>query len=372
MKIGIDIRTAGGEKAGKGWFTFNITRELLKLDKKNQYFLYADSGIAGFEEFENAQLVIIEAQGFAWHRAVIKDLKKQEVEIFLAPSSFIIPALLPKKSPIKTVVTVHDLIAFLYPTTHNKKAVIIEKLLLKKALKKATHLTTVSENTKKDLMEKFSTPEEKISLIQCAASDHLIPIERTEKSLGNLKKFQSKTNLPHKFFLSVGTIEPRKNYETLIQAFSMIHKKHPNHHLLIVGGQGWGKNELEDLIRKNYLQKYVHFLGYVTSKTLNRIYNLAEAFVFPSYYEGFGMPPLEAMQAGCPVIASHTSSIPEVVGEAAMLCDPGNPAEFAKAMDSIAKNEQARQELINKGRIQSKNFSWEDSAQKLYSLIKTL
>ncbi|MFA4890954.1 MAG: glycosyltransferase family 1 protein [Candidatus Gracilibacteria bacterium] len=382
MKIGIDIRTAGGEKAGKGQFTFCITRELLKIDRENRYFLYTNSGIAGFEEFKNVEMVIIDAKGLTWHRAVMKDLKKQEIKIFFAPSSFIIPALLSKKSGIKTIITIHDLVSFIFPATHDKKARLIEKIFLKRAIKKATALTTVSENTKRDIIEKFGLADatsatsglagdpadlasEKIQIIPCAASEDFSPVERSEE-------FIQKTNLPEKFFLAVGTIEPRKNYETLIQAFAMIRQLHPNHHLLIAGKQGWGSENLEELIRENYLQKYVHFLGYVTNKTLNKLYNLAEALIFPSYYEGFGIPPLEAMQAGCPVISSHSSSMPEVIGDAAIFCDPSSPAEFAKAMETLLSSPSLRLDLVNKGRIQSKKFSWAASAQKLYTLIKTL
>jgi glycosyltransferase involved in cell wall biosynthesis len=372
MKIGIDIRTAGGEKAGKGRFTFNIVRSLLKQDKKSRYFLYADSGIAGFEEFENAQLVVIDAKGLSWHRAVIKDLKYQEIDTFFAPTSFIIPALLPKKSQTRVILTVHDLIAFLYPTSHEFKAVVLEKFFMKKALKKANKITTVSENTKKDLVQKFSINEEKIQTIPCAASENFFPIKRTDENIEKLNRFIKKTNLPRKYFLAVGTVEERKNIDTLIQALAMINQKHPKHHLLIVGKPGWGhyQESLEDLINKNYLQKYVHFLGYVTNKTLNKLYNLAEAFVFPSYYEGFGMPPLEAMQAGCPVISSHSSSMPEVLKDAALFADPSNPSEFASAMENIINDQNLRTDLVNKGRIQSKNFSWDSSAQNFLNLLQ--
>ena len=381
MKIGIDIRTAGGEKAGKGWYTFNITRELLKIDKHNEYFLYADSGIAGFEEFKNAELKIINKKGLFWHTAVVKDLKATGINVFFAPSSFIIPALIPKsstlskpstRSSIKTILAIHDLIAFLFPERHDKKAVILEKLLIKKAIKKSSKIVTISENTKEDLIEKFNIPENKIEIIRCAASEDFYPIPQTEENIKGLKEFKEKTNLPDKFFLDVGTIEPRKNYETLILSFAMIHQKYPDYHLIIVGKKGWQYEQLEALIRENYLQKFVHFLGYITNKNLNKLYNLAEAFVFPSYYEGFGIPPLEAIQCGCPIISSFASSMPEVIGEAGIYCDPTQPGEFAKAMETVITDKVMRENLINKGRVQCKKFSWKDSAQKLYNLIKNL
>lgn len=364
MKIAIDIRTAGGNRAGKGWYTFNLTRSLLKNDHQNQYILYADSGIAGFEEFKNVELKIIEQKGASWHLAVAKDIKSTLPDIFFGPSSYIIPSLLPKNK-IKIVFTVHDLVAFLFKGTHQRRAVIIEKLFLKKALKKAAKVLTVSQNTKKDLQEFFKIEDERIAVIPCAAEETYSPTQVPDT-------FKKETNLPDNFFIAVGTIEPRKNYETLIQAFAMVHEKYPTHHLVIVGEKGWGKTNLEESITSNYLQKYVHILGYLTTKTINKLYNLAEALVFPSYYEGFGMPPLEAMSSGCPVICSNTSSLPEVVGDAAITCDPEVPAEFAEAMEKIIQDKPARADLINKGRIQIQKFSWDKSAKDLLEIFKTL
>jgi glycosyltransferase involved in cell wall biosynthesis len=368
MKIAIDIRSAGGMRAGKGAFTFNIVRELLKIDHKNHYLLYSDSGIAGFEEFKNAAFKIIDKKGIFWHIKAARDMKKEKVELFISPSSYIIPAL----SKIKSIIVVHDLVAFLFPQSHLKKAVFIEKLLLKRALKKASKIITVSENTKKDLIEKFKIDEQKIVTIPCAASGNHSQLDSRvlPESDCELKGSDSRDGsavLPAKFFLSVGTIEPRKNYETLIQAFAMFHKTNPEHHLIIAGKKGWGAIDLDELITSNYLQKYVHILGYITNKSLNKLYNQAQAFIFPSYYEGFGIPPLEALKCGCPVISSYTSSMPEVLGEAAIFCDPSQPAEFAKAMEKIVSDANLRTELINKGRIQSNKFSWTSSAEKLKS-----
>ena len=371
MKIGIDIRSAGGEKTGKGFYTFHMTRELLKKDSHNEYFLYADSGIAGFEEFKNAKLIIITKKGMFWHRAVAKDVMANNLDIFFAPSSFIVPAMLAKHAianKIKIIVTVHDIAALLFPEFHEKKAVVIEKLFIKKALKSATKILAVSENTKKDLMRKFKIQNTKIEVTYCAASEDFFPANTDDEKV---KEFRVKASIPDEFFLSVGTIQPRKNYEALIQAFIMFHEKHPTYHLIIVGNSGWGKTNFAQVIKENYLQKYIHLLGYITSKNLNFLYNTATAFVFPSLYEGFGIPPLEAMKAGCPIIASNVSSIPEVLGDAAIYCDPRSPAEFAFAMEKVISNENLRKDLKNKGRIQSKKFNWENSAQVLYNLLET-
>lgn len=365
MKIAIDIRASGGEKAGKGWYTFHIVQNLLKLDPDNEYILYAKEGIPGFEQFKNAKLKLIKGDGIFWHYKAAKDIKKEEIDIFFAPSSYIIPTLLPKS--IKTIITVHDLVAFLFPSTHNKKAVILEKLFLKKALKKAAIVCTVSENTKHDVFEKFKIDKNKIITIYCAAGEEFKPLNSEI-----LKSFAMQTNLPSKFFLAVGTLEPRKNYHTLIKAFIEISKIWPQYHLIIVGKPGWNYEEIYKIIKENYLNKKVHILGYLSGNSLVKLYNLAKALIFPSFYEGFGIPPLEAMKCGCPVIASYSSSIPEVTGDSALLINPANEKDLILAMLKLIKDEKLCDKLKNKGLIQAKKFSWEASAKKLKKIIEEL
>lgn len=365
MKIAIDIRTAGGEKTGKGWYTFYIVLNLLKIDKKNEYILYAKNGIAGFEEFKNAKLKIVDKRSIFWHFAVARDVAKEKADIFFAPSSYIIPNLLP--SSVKTILTVHDLVAFLFPNTHNKKATLLEKLLLKRALKKASHVTAVSQNTKKDIIDKFKYDENKIDVIHCAGSDFFKPLNKDE-----LGTFAKDTNLPEKFFLAVGTIEPRKNYYGLLKAFMKMSRSHPDVHLLIVGQEGWGYEKVFNLMNSASLEGKVHVLGYLSNKSLIKLYNLCIGLVFPSFYEGFGIPPLEAMKCGCPVIASNISSIPEVVGDSAILVNPEDSKEIAKAMSKMIKKEGLREELSKKGIEQAKKFSWENSAKKLSEIFNRI
>lgn len=364
MKIAIDIRTAGGERTGKGWYTFHIVSNLLEIDKKNNYILYTKNGIAGFERFKNAKMKIMDHPSAIWHMKVAKDVGSEGADIFFSPSSYITPALMPKS--VKTVLTVHDLVAFLFPGTHNKKATLIEKITLKRALKKASHVITVSKNTKKDLLKKFKYKEEKVSIVPCAGAEEFRPMEKDK-----LGDFIKQTNLPPKFFLAVGTIEPRKNYTGLIKAFAKLNKVHPDVHLIVVGQKGWGYEEFFNLIRKNYLNRKVHTLGYLSNKSLMNLYSLSQALVFPSFYEGFGIPPLEAMRCGCPVIASNTSSIPEVVGDSAILINPENPKEIAAAMAKILKDPELREGFSKKGIEQAKKFSWRTSAEKLLKIFES-
>ena len=365
MNIAIDIRSACGEKAGKGWYTFNLVQNLLKIDQKNNYLLYNKTPIAGFQQFKNARQKSINSKGIFWHKKVTKDIKEENIDIFFAPSSYIIPSLLPKS--IKTIITVHDLVAFLFPNKHNKKAVILEKLFLKKAIKKASHILTVSENTKKDVYHKFNIDKGKITTVYCAASEDFKPIKKE-----NLDVFAKKTKLPKKFFLAVGTIEPRKNYLNLLKAFNKFSKEFPDYHIIIVGKKGWGYDEIFKYIKDNYLNKKVHTLGYLSGKSLVALYNTAQALIFPSLYEGFGIPPLEAMQSACPVLASFSSSIPEVVGDSAILFHPEKHEEIYEAMKKFIKSKDLQEKLKKKGLTQSKKFSWDNSAKKLLELFEEI
>lgn len=365
MKIAIDIRSSSGEKLGKGWFTFHIVQNLLKLDRENEYILYTKELVPGFEYFKNAQQKAIDSKSIFWHRKVAKDIVKQECDIFFAPSSYIIPALLPKS--VKTVIVVHDLVAFLFSQNHNKKAVFVEKLFFRRALKKAAFVAAISQNTKRDILNLFEYDQKKIDIVYCSASDDFKPLNK-----GFLEPFAKKTKLPKDFFLAVGTLEPRKNYVTLIEAFAQLHQKYPQYHLIIVGGKGWQYEKIFQSIRDHYLTKFVHNLGYVSSNSLVKLYNLAKAFVFPSYYEGFGIPPLEAMKSGCPVIASYSSSIPEVVGDAGLLINPESSVEIAAAMIKLIKNPDLCENLRSEGFLQSKKFSWAVSAKKLLDIFSKL
>ncbi len=377
MKIAIDIRAAGGEKAGKGWYTFNLVQALLKLDDakapcragcaadKNEYILYARDGIPGFSDFKNARLKLFTSKGAFWHYQVARDIRKENADLFFAPSSYIIPAILP--ATIKTILTVHDLVAFLYTNTHNKKATIIEKLLLRRALRRAAHVCAVSENTCTDILQRFHFEPNKMDVVYCGAGDEFKPIPPN-----TLQDFIVKTNLPKNFFLAVGTIEPRKNYLNLIKAFKEVSDRHADHHLIIVGKEGWDYEKIHAAIKANYLNEKIHLLGYLSNKSLVNLYSLARALVFPSFYEGFGMPPLEAMQCGCPVIASYTSSIPEVVGDTALLVNPESHIQIAEAMLKIIKDPELSVNLRKKGLKQAEKFSWENSAKKLLKIFNKI
>ncbi len=361
MLIAIDIREAGHEKTGKGWYTFNIVKGLMELDSENTYRLYTDSPQNPFDNLpKNFEIRCLSAPSWKWHFKVLKDIKEHPVTLFFAPTSYIIPSLAP--STIKTIITVHDLVAFMFPSTHNKKAVIIERLTLKKALTKASHSFVVSDNTKHDLMKRFGYPESKMTITSCAPSDfYKKPLEITSHEK---KEITDRLNLPEKFLLAVSTLEPRKNFSVLLKSFVIIKRKFPEYKLVIVGKKGWNYQSIDETLKHYQLQNDVILTGYLPIEDIKKLYHLAKAFVFPSLYEGFGIPPLEAMASGCPVVASNVSSLPEVVGEAGLLVDPQNAYKIAEAVISLIGNEEARHMFIERGKKQAEKFNWTSSAQK--------
>lgn len=359
MKIGIDIRSACNPKNGKGWYAFHLVRELLILDKKNEYFLYTNAITANLASFIGSHIKVIHKHAFLWHFAVMKDFIRSGGELFFAPASFIIPAFLPRR--VKSVITIHDLIAFLYPHFHESKATILEHLFFRRALKKTAHALVPSENTKKDLMKMFRYPEEKITATPLAPACH----DELVESITNIKE---KYKLPAEFILTVSGLEPRKNIDPLIDAFLSLHIPHS---LLIVGGKGWQSKKLQEKIAE-HRDKIIH-IEHCGPNELSALYRLAKVFVYPSLYEGFGLPPLEAMAAGCPVICSNAASLPEVCGDAAVFFDPKNPAELEQALGKVLADEKLCAELRQKGSEQAKKFSWRRTAEltlKIFSMLQ--
>jgi glycosyltransferase involved in cell wall biosynthesis len=366
MKIGIDIRETVHEKAGKGCYTAHLVEDILKMDNKNKYLLYSDCPVSLYKGFINAELKIINKKGLKWHTTVLKDLYNEKCDIFFAPTSYIIPALhKPKK--LKVVMTVHDLVAFLFSDKHNKKAVLTEKATIKKALKKAAKVLAVSKNTQNDLMKRFKVSNDLIDIVPNAASDIFEPIPREI-----YEHFVMQKDIPEKFIFTAGTLEPRKNFPVLFKAFAKVLKEFPDYELLVAGKKGWMFREIFETQAKLGLDGKVKFLDYVPERDLVYLYNLATLFVYPSLYEGFGIPPLEAMKCGCPVVTSNISSLPEVVGDAAIKIDPNDNEALADAMISILRNDALRKDLIKKGFKQSKKYSWKLSARKFLDIIKSL
>ena len=232
-------------------------------------------------------------------------------------------------------------------------------------------MIAVSENTKRDLISIYNIPEQKISTIYSGIAQIFQPnLQETPTA----KRIKNKYQLPQKFILYLGTIEPRKNIETLISAFELFKKPaaHKNYSLVLAGKHGWQSDKIKKQIKKSPFRDMIKFVDYIAPEDKPYLYNLAEIFVYPSLYEGFGFPVLEAMACGRPVITSHASSLPEICENAAMYIDPNNINDIARAITSLANDNQQQRHLINSGLAQAAKFSWQSTAQQLLAIFKQL
>jgi glycosyltransferase involved in cell wall biosynthesis len=267
----------------------------------------------------------------------------------------------------KKVITVYDITPILYPETHKISRIFMHKYFFSPILKSSDKIISISENTKRDIIKHFKIPEDKIKVIPLAANENFRKLDENETS-----KIKSKYNINFPFILYVGTLEPRKNIPNLLNAFYKIKKQGIAHKLVIAGGKGWKYKEIFETIEKLNLQNDVIFTGYVPDEDLPGLYNAADLFVYPSLYEGFGLPPLEAMQCGTPVITSNTSSLPEVVGDAGIMVNPHDIGELANKMYEVLTNKDLRKELSKKGIERAKLFSWKKCAEETLKVYESL
>jgi len=358
MRIAIDARAIFGQRAGKGESVYQIIKHLAKIDQKNQYFLYV---LENLTENFGANFVArqLKLPAALWHFVAWLDLKfRLKPNVYFSPTSYIIPSLGVKNS----MILVPDLVAFLFPKKHQAAAVFLEKIFLEKALRNSRRVIAISRATRDDLIKLFPFLSAKIKVIYLAADygGQKIPSHF-------LAKTRQKYNLPNRFVFSAGTVEPRKNLIRLIRAYRALGMKESV--LVCAGKKGWHCREIFQEMRNLNLKNRVRFLGYVPRQDLAALYRLAKIFVYPSLYEGFGLPSLKAMAAGAPVIASKTSSLPEVVGRAGLLVNPRNTRELTRAMRLLLTNDVLRAKLIRLGKIQAKKFSWEKTAKKVLDII---
>lgn len=361
MKIGVDTRELKKDKAGKGWYVFNVLKEILNIDQENEFILYGDIDTQ-FLKAPNAKQIIVQGSSISWHYKVARRLKKDGVDLYWAPTSPIVPAI----TSISTIMTIHDLTTLLFPDKHLLKSRIIDKLFLKKALSKTKTILADSEATKSDLERLFPFSENKIT-VSCLGYDKAfkkLPDSEVENKI-------SKYNLKPGYILFVGTLEPRKNVEGIIESYARINSKmQDDHHLVLVGKKGWYYNSILEKIEQSGIKNNIKVLDYVPFDDLPALYNGAGIFLYPSFYEGFGLPPLEALACGTPVIASNVSSLPEVIGDAGILVDPNNHDQIAHAIEKVLSDEKTRINMQRSSLGQAARFSWSECAKETARMMQ--
>ena len=364
--IGVDIREAiAKQKAGKGVYAFNIISNLIQgIKSSDKLILFCsidDQSNIPNDWKKNSKIQFIsQTNNFFWHKNVAIYCKNLSVTHYFSPTSYITPYYISRISPkTKTVVTIHDLIVFNHPKGHPIKPILIEKYYLKKLIKiKSVYFSCVSESTKSDFLSNFSNNSPQIhkqTFVATNASSHL------QKKTSN--------NSKNPYILSVSTVLPRKNYFNLIQAINFLKDKIP-HKLVIVGGYN-SKNisKLQKFIKQHNLNHKVEFTGFVNDEELDKKYSQADMLVIPSLYEGFGLPVLEGLSRGIPVICSSIPPFKEVGGDVAIYFDPNNPVDIANQIVFLANNKEQKQIFQVEGPKQAKKFNWSKSAKIIYEYL---
>jgi glycosyltransferase involved in cell wall biosynthesis len=360
VRIAIDARKL--RDYGIGTYVRNLLRHLSRLDRTTEYVVLcreADCRVVD-ELGENFRAVPESSPGYSVREqfTVPRDLWREKVHLFHAPH-YVLPPL----TPCKTVVTIHDCIHLRFPQyLPSRMGYAYARSSLWLATHRANRILTVSEASKRDILRYFNVPESRIDVIYNAIDERFHETPDEEQVARVRERYQ--LNAP--FVLYAGNIKPHKNLERLIDAFDML-RKHgfDTVQLLIIGDEISKYATLRRAVHRHKLHKHVRFFGFVQDKTLAILYRLADVFVFPSLYEGFGLPPLEAMASGTPVITSNVSSLPEVVGDAALLIDPYEPEAIADAMRRVLSEPALREDLRARGLARVRQFSWERSISRV-------
>lgn len=368
MKIAIDIRRI--EDFGVGTYIRNLIKTLASRDFENEYILLGDpqkaSGAASFPD--NFRLVNCNRPSgtLRMHLQLHRLLQGHGADVLHIPYTRVAPLV-----PCSYLMTVHDVAEFL--PQYDSRRGFQQSLRLRwiqRALRQAHRILAVSNATKGDIVNLFGVPPEQITVVENAIDERFIHRTRQEERLKVLERYR----VTDPFLLYVGSAKPQKNVARLIEAFAVIkselrdHPVYRNLRLLIIGDEISEHSDLRRAVVRTRMQNEVRFLGFVPIETLRVFYQSAEVFVFPSLHEGFGLPPLEAMAQGTPVVTSNVSSLPEVVGEAAVLVNPENVFDIARGVQQVLLNDDLKEQLRIKGRLHLERFSWERSVDQVLGI----
>ena len=367
MRISIDLRKL--HDYGIGTYIRNLVINLSRIDKDTDYVLLCrpqDNGfVEGLGENFRPLSQTDPLYSISEQLRIPAQLKRAHIDVFHAPHYT-----LPFTTPCNSVVTIHDCIHLLFPQyLPNKIAYIYARTALWIAANRSSRVLTVSEASKKDILRFFNIDPRKITVIPNGIDGQF----KLEPSAEAIARVQERYQLKSPFLLYVGNVKPHKNLERLIDAFYKLRRDGlTTLTLLIIGDEITKYTTLRRTVHRYQLHKYVRFLGFVPSDTLSILYRLADAFVFPSLYEGFGLPPLEAMACGTPVVTSNVSSLPEVVGNAAMLVDPYDVDSIANGIQAVLEDPAYREKLITNGLERANVYSWESSVVKVKQIYDEL
>jgi len=368
LHIAIDAHSVGAAQAGNESYATNLIEALAEIDSFNQYTLFV------------TKLEALQRFGHRWpnfrvrltlpHTPLIRiplslsaELRKNPVDLLHV--QFTAPPL----APCPVVVTVHDLSFLHLPVTFKRRSRAQLRLTVKRSARGAARIITGSEHARQDIISSYELPADRVRTIPLAAPASFAPIQdKTE-----LQRVRNTYGIEGDYILSVGSIQPRKNLNRLIAAYTWLRDTRPNRklpQLVLVGKRAWLYHETLRAVSDSGLSDSIVLTGYVPHADLPALYSGALCFVYPSYFEGFGLPPLEAMKCGTPVVVGNRTSLPEVVGDAGMLVDPFDTRALATALEHLIENSDFRKQLRVKGLEQARKFDWRETARQTLEVYR--
>ncbi len=371
MTIYVDVSAAVHQRAGLGRYAASLTQALLpRLSHRLALFYNREKGILLPPGLEHVPARTVSFSYKSWRMMVWAGQVMRIPFNRMLPHAALFHAtehLVPPLKNVPTVLTVHDLIFRYFPEHHKPLNRWYLNMTMPLYCRRADHIIAVSEATRRDIITAYHIPPEKISVIYEAASPRFEPQLRTV-----VEAMRTRYRLPPEYLLYVGTIEPRKNLTRLLRVWQPLYLAKEAPPLVIAGKRGWLSADFFAALENSPARDGVVLTGYIQDCDLPAIYDGATAFVFPSLCEGFGLPPLEAMACGAPVVCSNTSSLPEVVGKAALTFDPTNDAAIAEALRRIVKDKALQTELRELGVQRAAGFSWGRAAQETMAVYRKL
>jgi glycosyltransferase involved in cell wall biosynthesis len=369
MKLAIDGRGINWYNgSGIGTYTENLLKNLLNIDRNNFYQIYWSGENYQSYQKENTNLVMCSKkyQRFFQDSFFPEDLKRENIDLYHIPQNGIG---LTSEVNCKKIVTIHDLIPYIMPETVGKGYLLKFLKEMPFIIESSNGIITVSEYSKQDILRFFPVDENKVFVTPLAADKKYRPLDKEQ--CRNI--IEEKYGVDKPFILYLGGFSKRKNVYSLITSFSKLVKHmHKEYNLVIVGSYRDESQELVKLVDKLNMSRYIKFTGFAPDEDLPIYYNACECFVYPSLYEGFGLPLLEAMSCGTPVISSNTTSIPEVVGHSGILIDPHSDKSLLDSMELMLGSETLRDEFSKIALLRAKEFSWENTARKTLDIYNDI
>jgi glycosyltransferase involved in cell wall biosynthesis len=370
LRVAIDAHSIGTKLGGNESYATNLIEALALIDRSNDYTLYVTTPEAN-DRF-NDRWPNFRVRTTRPHTPLIRipitlsaELRKNPVDVLHVQFTA------PPFCPCPVVVSIHDLSFEHLPQTFNRRSRTQLRLTVRHSARRAAHILSLSEHTRRDIAETYSIDEAKITAIPLAAPTHFGPVQDARE----VQRVRHNYGIEGEYVLSVGSIQPRKNLARLVRAYGSLltrYEKNRLPKLVLVGKCAWLYDETLRALQDTGIRDSVILTGYVPEADLPALYSGCIGFIYPSFFEGFGLPPLEAMKCGAPVIVGNRTSLPEVVGEAALTIDPYNENEISSAIEQIVNDSDLRDKLRVKGFQRVKEFDWQETARRTLRIYEAV